>query len=65
MGKLIVHGADRAAAVAELQKALAHCEVEGISTNLELLRRIAVHAGFARGGVTTAFLPALLAGDGA
>ncbi|MGV3590781.1 MAG: acetyl-CoA carboxylase biotin carboxylase subunit [Gammaproteobacteria bacterium] len=63
MGKLIVHGADRAAALAELQRALAVCEVAGISTNLPLLRRIAAHADFARGGVTTAFLPALLAGE--
>jgi acetyl-CoA carboxylase biotin carboxylase subunit len=63
MGKLIVHGKDRATALAELQKALAACEVEGISTNLGLLRRITAHKDFARGGVTTAFLPALLAGD--
>jgi acetyl/propionyl-CoA carboxylase alpha subunit len=48
-----------------LQQALAACEVEGISTNLGLLRQIAVHKDFARGGVTTAFLPALLAGGAA
>lgn len=63
MGKLIVHGADRAAALDALQRALAVCEVDGISTNLPLLRRIAAHAEFARGGVTTAFLPALLTGE--
>lgn len=62
MGKLIVHGKDRATALAEMQKALATCEVEGISTNLGLLRRITAHQDFVRGGVTTAFLPALLAG---
>jgi acetyl-CoA carboxylase biotin carboxylase subunit len=62
MGKLIVHGADRPAAVAEMQKALALCEVEGIGTNLGLLRQILAHEHFTRGGVTTAFLPALLAG---
>jgi acetyl-CoA carboxylase biotin carboxylase subunit len=62
MGKLIVHGVDRAAALAELRKALAACAVEGISTNLGLLRQIAAHEDFVRGGVTTAFLPALLAG---
>jgi acetyl-CoA carboxylase biotin carboxylase subunit len=62
MGKLIVHGADRAAAVAEMQRALALCEVEGINTNLGLLRQILAHEDFAAGGVTTAFLPALLAG---
>ncbi len=65
MGKLIVHGVDRAAALAEMQRALAACAVEGINTNLDLLRRITAHAEFARGGVTTAFLPALLAGGGA
>ncbi len=65
MAKLIVHGADRAAALVELRKALAVCEVEGIDTNLELLRQIAAHEEFARGGVSTAFLPALLAGGAA
>ncbi len=65
MGKLIVHGANRAAALAEMQRALALCKVEGISTNLDLLRQITAHAEFARGGVTTAFLPALLAGGAA
>jgi acetyl-CoA carboxylase biotin carboxylase subunit len=65
MGKLIVHGADRAAAVAAMQRALALCEVEGINTNLGLLRQIVAHREFARGGVTTAFLPALLAGGSA
>jgi len=63
MGKLIVHGADRATALAALQKALSACEVEGISTNLELLRKVVATKEFARGGVTTAFLPLLLAGD--
>ena len=62
MGKLIVHGSDRAAALHELRRALAACEVDGINTNLALLRQIAAHAEFARGGVTTAFLPALLTG---
>jgi acetyl-CoA carboxylase biotin carboxylase subunit len=63
MGKLIVHGKDRAAALSELRRALAACAVEGISTNLGLLRQIAAHEEFARGAVTTAFLPALLAGS--
>ena len=62
MGKVIVHGVDRNAALAAMQKALAACAVDGISTNLGLLRQIVAHKDFARGGVTTAFLPALLAG---
>ena len=64
LGKLIVHGRDRAEAVARLQHLLQQARVEGVDTNLALLRRIAAEPAFVAGGVTTAFLPALLAGGG-
>ncbi|HTQ98978.1 MAG TPA: biotin carboxylase N-terminal domain-containing protein [Candidatus Acidoferrum sp.] len=60
LGKLIVTGTDRADALNKLQRALAACRFEGISTNLELLQRIAGDSQFAAGGVTTGFLPVLL-----
>jgi len=64
LGKLIVHGRDRAEALARLQQALALCRIDGIATNLALLQRLAAEPDFAAGGVTTAFLPALLAVGG-
>lgn len=64
LGKLIVHGRDRAEALSRLQQALALCRVDGIATNLALLQRLAAEPDFAAGGVTTAFLPALLAAGG-
>jgi acetyl-CoA carboxylase biotin carboxylase subunit len=64
LGKLIVHGRDRAEAVTRLQHLLQQARVEGVDTNLALLRRIAAEPAFVAGGVTTAFLPALLAGGG-
>ena len=64
LGKLIVHGEDRKVALATLRRALVGCRIEGISTNLQLLQRIAADAAFVQGGVTTSFLPALLARGG-
>ncbi len=61
LGKLIVYGHDRAEALSRLQQALARCRVEGIATNLALLQQLAAEPAFGEGGVTTAFLPALLA----
>ena len=64
LGKLIVHARDRAEAVARLQHLLQQARVEGVDTNLALLQRIAAEPAFMAGGVTTAFLPALLASGG-
>jgi 3-methylcrotonyl-CoA carboxylase alpha subunit len=54
--KLIVHAANRPAAIALLQRALAHYAALGVTTNLPLLRAIAAHPHFAAGATTTAFL---------
>ena len=56
IAKLIVTGADRAAAVASLKRALADTVVLGIASNLPLLRGIAHDADFARGEFDTHFL---------
>ena len=61
LGKLIVFGNDRAEALVRLQQALHRCRLEGIATNLSLLQRLAAEPAFVEGGITTAFLPALLA----
>ena len=64
LGKLIVHADDREQAVQRMRHALALCRIEGISTNLQLLQQIIAEPPFAAGGVTTGFLPALLARGG-
>jgi 3-methylcrotonyl-CoA carboxylase alpha subunit len=56
IAKLIVGGADRAAAVAKLREALADTVVLGIANNLPLLRAIAHDPGFAAGAFDTHFL---------
>lgn len=56
LAKIIVHGADRPAAVAALQGALAASRVAGIATNLDYLAAIAGSDLFASGDVTTAAL---------
>ncbi|MDA8251736.1 MAG: ATP-grasp domain-containing protein [Rhodospirillales bacterium] len=61
LAKIIVHGADRAAALARLRTALAACQVAGVETNLGLHAALAADATFAAGGVDTAFLARFLA----
>ena len=53
LAKIIVHGSDRAAAVAALRAALDRTELAGIETNLEYLRQFAASDAFAQGAVTT------------
>jgi len=56
LAKIIVAGTDRAEAVQRLRAALSAADVEGVPTNLPLLRAVANSAVFAAGEVTTAFL---------
>ncbi|MDW8213432.1 MAG: acetyl-CoA carboxylase biotin carboxylase subunit [Roseiflexaceae bacterium] len=58
LAKLIVHADNRAAAIARLRAALDACAVEGVTTNLPLLRAIAAHPAFIAGETTTDFLTA-------
>lgn len=58
LAKLIVHADDRSTAIARLRAALDACTVEGVTTNLPLLRAIAAHPAFIAGETTTDFLTA-------
>lgn len=61
LGKLIVHGKDRAQALQRLQSALDACHIEGVPTNLVLHKSVCSSAAFQHGGVDTGFLPQHLA----
>ena len=56
VAKIIVGGADRAAAIEECRIALAGTEIEGIVSNLKLLRSVLDHASFVDGQTFTSFL---------
>ena len=47
IAKLIVHGSDRARALARLRQALAEVEIAGLKTNVAFLRRVAASRAFA------------------
>jgi acetyl-CoA carboxylase biotin carboxylase subunit len=49
LGKLIVHGADRASAIARLSRALAEYEICGVATTLPLFRALVSDEDFRRG----------------
>jgi acetyl/propionyl-CoA carboxylase alpha subunit len=55
LGKLIAHGADRAAALARLSAALDELRIEGLTTNLPFLRRLVRLAPFHAGELHTGF----------
>jgi acetyl-CoA carboxylase biotin carboxylase subunit len=56
LGKLIVHGDDRAQAIARLERALADYAVDGVSTNIDMHRRIVADEAFRAGDLSTCFL---------
>jgi acetyl-CoA carboxylase biotin carboxylase subunit len=56
MGKLIVHGKDRHAALALLEQALAATCIEGVATNIGFHRKVLGNAEFRLGGVDTGFV---------
>jgi len=61
IGKLIVHGPDRATAIARMRVALSEMVVDGIKTNVPLQQRIMADAGFQRGGQNIHYLEKRLA----
>ncbi|SIR09208.1 acetyl-CoA carboxylase biotin carboxylase subunit [Solilutibacter tolerans] len=61
IGKLIVHGPDRATAIARMRVALSEMVVDGIKTNIPLQQRIMADAGFAAGGQNIHYLEKRLA----
>jgi acetyl-CoA carboxylase biotin carboxylase subunit len=56
IGKLIVHQATRADAIAAMQRALAELRVEGIETTVPIHQEILSHAAFVEGRVDTTFV---------
>jgi 3-methylcrotonyl-CoA carboxylase alpha subunit len=56
IAKIITHGADRAAAIARLRRALGATEVGGLATNLDFLQAILRQPDFAAGKVDTGFI---------
>ncbi|HEV7491450.1 MAG TPA: acetyl-CoA carboxylase biotin carboxylase subunit, partial [Rhodanobacteraceae bacterium] len=56
IGKLIVHGRDRATAIARARIALSEMVVEGIKTNIPLQQRILADAGFQAGAQNIHYL---------
>ena len=56
LGKLLTWGHDRAEALRRMERALAAYRVEGVHTNLPLLRAIIAHPDFCSGEATTEFL---------
>jgi 3-methylcrotonyl-CoA carboxylase alpha subunit len=56
IAKLIAHGADRAAAIAEMHKALEIVEIAGVQSNLAFLKQVMQHPAFTGGAVFTGFV---------
>ncbi|KFN49202.1 acetyl-CoA carboxylase biotin carboxylase subunit [Arenimonas composti] len=56
IGKLIVHGATRAQAIARMRVALSEMVVDGIKTNVPLQQRIMSDVGFQQGGTNIHYL---------
>ena len=61
IGKLIVHGPDRATAIARMKVALSEMVVDGIKTNIALQQRIMADSGFQGGGQNIHYLEKRLA----
>ncbi|WP_417329262.1 acetyl/propionyl/methylcrotonyl-CoA carboxylase subunit alpha [Halomonas cupida] len=56
LAKLIVHGPDRAAALATLNRALAALDIQGVVTNRGFLQRLASHPAFKAAELDTRFI---------
>ena len=56
IAKLIVHGADRGAALARLRRALAETEIAGVTTNVAFLQRVAGSRAFGSADLDTGLI---------
>ena len=56
IAKVIVHGADRATALARMDAALRETHIVGVTTNVEFLRRICESAAFAKAELDTGLI---------
>ena len=63
VGKLIVHGTDRAEALAKMRRALEELVIEGISTTIPLHKRIFRNRDFIEGRVDTTWVERVLMPD--
>ena len=61
IAKLIAHGADRAEAIAKMERALNQFVVQGIDTSISLHQAIFQDAGFRAGEFDTGFMERFLA----
>jgi acetyl-CoA carboxylase biotin carboxylase subunit len=64
IAKLIVHGVDRAEAIAKMERALSQFVVQGIETSVALHQEIFADAGFRAGEFDTKFMERFLARRG-
>ncbi|MES2260614.1 MAG: acetyl-CoA carboxylase biotin carboxylase subunit [Pseudomonadota bacterium] len=60
VAKLIVHGADRGAAIALMRDAVARTTIDGITTNLPMHEALMAQQEFAKGGFDTGYFPRFL-----
>jgi len=60
LAKVIVHDADRPAALHKMQRALAETRVEGVATNVTFQSEVLADPEFEKGGVDTGYLPKFL-----
>jgi acetyl-CoA carboxylase, biotin carboxylase subunit len=60
MAKIMVHAADRPAALERMRRALAATRIEGVPTNLTFHLEVLADPEFQAGGVDTGFLPRFL-----
>ncbi|KEO83201.1 acetyl-CoA carboxylase biotin carboxylase subunit [Tumebacillus flagellatus] len=56
IAKLVVRATDRLEAISRMQEALDHYHVEGIKTNIPMLREVMAHEAFRAGDTTTDFV---------
>jgi len=61
IAKLIVHGRDRAEAIAKMERALSQFVVQGIDTSIPLHQEILADPGFRAGNFDTSFMEGFLA----
>jgi 3-methylcrotonyl-CoA carboxylase alpha subunit len=56
IAKIIVHGEDRAGALARMRSALRETQIAGVTTNVEFLRRVCESRAFAAGEIDTGLI---------
>lgn len=62
IAKLIVRGKDRPEAIQNLKEALDQYEIEGLKTNIPMLKEVVAHTKFQKGETTTNFIATYIQG---